>query len=35
MNIYVPSIEESYKEKIIGHLGNPGTAYLLLHIVQC
>ena len=28
-------IEESYKETIIGHLGNSVTAYLLLHIVQC
>ena len=28
-------IEESYKDTIIGHLGNSGTAYLLLHTVQC
>ena len=28
-------IEESYKDTIIGHLGNSGTADLLLHTVKC
>ena len=35
MKIYMPDIEESYKYKIIGHLGNSGRADLLLYIVQC
>ena len=35
MNIYVSYIVESYKYSIIGHLGNSGTADLLLHILQC
>ena len=26
---------ESYKDSVIGHLGNLGTVYLLLHIVKC
>ena len=30
MKLYVYDIEESYKETIIGHLGNSVTAYLLL-----
>ena len=34
MNIHVSDIMESYKDTIIGHMGNPGTADLLLHIVQ-
>ena len=33
MKFYVYNIEESCKEAIIGHLGNSGTADLLLHIV--
>ena len=28
-------IVESYKDTIISNLGNAGTSYLLLHIVQC
>ena len=28
-------MEELYKDTIIGHLENPGTADLLVHIVQC
>ena len=35
MNMYVSNIVESYKDTVIGHLGNTGTSYLLLHIVQC
>ena len=35
MNIYVSYIVESYKYSIIGHLGNSGTADLLLNILQC
>ena len=35
MKLYVSNIEESYKGIIIGHVGNLGTAYLLLHLVQC
>ena len=35
MNIDVSNIVESYKDTIIGHLGNAGTSYLLPHIVQC
>ena len=35
MQIYVSDNEESYKYTIIAHLGNAGTEYLLLHIVQC
>ena len=35
MNIYVSNIEEPYKDTIIGHLVNSGTADLLLHKVQC
>ena len=35
MNLYVSNIEESYKDTIIVHLGNSGTAYLILHKVQC
>ena len=34
MKLYVSNIEESYKDTTIGHLGNSGTSYLLLHIVQ-
>ena len=33
MKLYVSDIEESYKYTIIGHLGNSGPEYLLLHIV--
>ena len=33
MKLYVPNIEESYKDKIIGNLVNSGTSYLLLHIL--
>ena len=29
------NIDESYKDTIIGHLGNSGTVYLVLQIVQC
>ena len=35
MNLYASDIEESYKDKIIYHLGNSGTADLLLHILKC
>ena len=35
MDIYVSNIEESYKDTILGHLGNSGTSYLLLYIVKC
>ena len=34
MKIYVSDLEESFKRTIIGHLGNSGTEYLLLHIEQ-
>ena len=34
MNIYVSCIVKSYKDTIIGRLGNSGTSDLLLHIVQ-
>ena len=29
MKLYVSNIEKSYKDTIIGHLGNEGTVYLL------
>ena len=35
MKLYVSDIEESYKDKIIGNMGNSGTLYLLLHILYC
>ena len=35
MKLYVSNTEESYKDTIIDHMGNSGTADLLLHIVQC
>ena len=35
MKVHVSDIEESYKDTIIGYLGNSGTDDLLLHIVQC
>ena len=35
MKLYVSDIEKSYKNTVIGHLGNSGTTYLSLHIVQC
>ena len=35
MRIYVSDIQESYKDTMIGNLGNSGTADLLLHVVQC
>ena len=35
MELYVSNIEESYNGTIIGNIGNAGTSYLLLHIVQC
>ena len=35
MKLDVSNLEESYKDTIIGHLGNSGTSYILLHIVQC
>ena len=35
MKVYVSDIEESYKDTIIDHLRNSGTAYLLLQIVKC
>ena len=34
MKLYVSDIVEPYKDSIIGCLGNSGTAYLLLHILQ-
>ena len=35
MKLYVSNTVEFYRYTIIGHLGNSGIAYLLLHIVQC
>ena len=35
MKLYVSDIEESYKDTIIGHLGNSGTEDLLLHVEKC
>ena len=35
MKLYLCDIEESYKDTIIVHLGNAGTADLLLRILQC
>ena len=35
MNIYVYNIVESYTGTIVGQLGNAGTLYFLLNIVQC
>ena len=35
MKLYMYDSEESYKDTIIGHLGNSGTSDLLLHILQC
>ena len=35
MKLYVSDIEESYKDTIIGHMGNSGTEDSLLHILQC
>ena len=35
MKLYLCDIEESYKDTIIVHLGNAGTADLLLGILQC
>ena len=35
MKLYVYDIEESYKDTIIGHMENSGTANLSLYIVQC
>ena len=35
MKLYVSDIEELYRDTIIGHLINSGTAYLLLRIVEC
>ena len=29
------NIEESYKDTIIGHMGNSGISNLLSHILQC
>ena len=34
MKIYVSDFDKSYKDTIIGHLGNSGTVDLLLHILQ-
>ena len=34
MKLYMSDIEESYKDTIIGLIGNLGKADLLLHIVQ-
>ena len=34
MKLYVTNIEDSYKDTIIGHLLNPGTSDLLVHIVN-
>ena len=34
MKLYTSNIEESYKDTIIGHMGNSDTADLLLYIVQ-
>ena len=33
MKLYVSDIEESYKDKIIGHMVNSSTTDSLLHIV--
>ena len=35
MKLYVSDTEYSYKDTIIGNMGNSGTEYLSLHIVQC
>ena len=35
MKLYVYDTEESYKDTIIGHLGNSGTSDLSLNIVKC
>ena len=35
MKLYMPDIEEYYKNTIIGHMVNPGTVDLLLLILQC
>ena len=35
MKLYVSNIEESYKDTVIGYLGNSGTEDLSLHIIQC
>ena len=34
MKLYVFDILKSYKDTVIGNIGNSGTTYLLLHIVQ-
>ena len=34
MKLYVTNIEDLYKDTIIGHLLNPGTSDLLVHIVN-
>ena len=34
MKLYVSNIEESYKDTLIGNLGNSGTLDLSLQIVQ-
>ena len=34
MKLYVSDIVQSYKDIIMGHLGNVGTEDLLLHVVQ-
>ena len=35
MKLYVSDNVELYKDTVIGHLGNVGTADLLIHILQC
>ena len=35
MKLYISDVEESYKDTIIGHLGNLRIEDLLLHIVYC
>ena len=35
MKLYVFNIEDSYKDTIIYHIVNSGTADLLLHMVKC
>ena len=35
MKLSVFNMEESYKDTIIGNMGNSGTSDLVLHIVQC
>ena len=35
MKLYVSDIEESYKDTIVGNLGNSGASDLLLNLLKC